>query len=60
MSAPPPTTPLITITIADRCVGYLIRRGKSGFEAFGPDDKSRGIFTSETEAVGAVMRSSGT
>ena len=37
-----------------RCIGHIIPRGKSGFEAFSPADRSLGLFPDLTSAVGAL------
>lgn len=58
MTKPSAVTPLISVLINDRCIGYLIRRGRDGFEAFDSDDRSLGMFADEREAIAAVMRSS--
>jgi hypothetical protein len=53
---PPPITSLISVMIDNKCIGYLIKRGKTGFEAFNSDDKSLGMFAEEHDAVAAVMK----
>jgi len=44
--------------IADdgHCVGFIIRRGKTGFEAFTSDEKSLGVFPTKPAAARAVFQ----
>jgi hypothetical protein len=56
MSSAPPLTSLSYVLTNDRCVGYLIKRGKTGFEAFDADDRSLGTFAAEDDAVAAVRK----
>jgi hypothetical protein len=51
----PNSTPLATIMRGDRCVGFLLRRGPKGIEAYAGDERSLGIFTDEHDAVAAVL-----
>jgi hypothetical protein len=36
-----------------RCIGHVIGRGNTGFEAFNTDDKSLGLFPSMKDAATA-------
>jgi hypothetical protein len=36
------------------CIGFLLSRGKLGFEAFDSNQQTLGIFTSEKEAADAI------
>jgi hypothetical protein len=36
-----------------RCIGHVIGRGKTGFEAFSTDDKCLGLFPSMKDAANA-------
>jgi hypothetical protein len=38
------------------CCGHIMPRGKSGFEAFDRDDRSVGIFPTQSHAADAVTR----
>jgi hypothetical protein len=38
-----------------QCLGHVIGKGKSGFEAFAADDASLGLFPSQREADNAVL-----
>ena len=52
MTAAAPMVSVITGTI---CIGFVLSRGKAGFEAFNADQRSLGTFATEREAVAAVM-----
>jgi hypothetical protein len=54
MSKPLPTTGLLSVYDGQICIGHLLARGKSGFEAFGADDKSLGTYRTQKEAIAAV------
>jgi hypothetical protein len=47
------TTSLSYVYDGRRCIGHVIGRGKTGFEAFNQDDKSLGLFLSAKEAANA-------
>ena len=55
------TTPLAYVYDGRRCLGHILDRGKTGFEAFNQDDKSLGFFPTSKEAANAfrVMRAAG-
>jgi hypothetical protein len=38
-----------------QCLGFIMARGKLGFEAIDRDDRSLGMFPSEREAASAVL-----
>ena len=38
------------------CLGFVINRGATGFEAFNADEKSLGLFPTQREAAAAIMR----
>lgn len=48
------TVPLTSIYDGQRCIGFLLRRGKSGVEAYDADCISLGLFPTEGEAANAV------
>jgi hypothetical protein len=57
MTAPPKpaaTATMLTVNDGRVCVGHIIARGKTGFEAFDRHDKSIGVFTSVKAAAPAV------
>jgi hypothetical protein len=37
-----------------RCIGHIIARGKTGFEAFDVNDRSLGLYPSQREAAAAL------
>jgi hypothetical protein len=41
-----------TLAVNDgrRCVGFILPRGKTGFEAFDRDERSRGLFPTQQDA----------
>jgi hypothetical protein len=43
------------VIYADRCLGFILNRGRSGFETFNIDDRSLGIFPDERRAVAALF-----
>jgi hypothetical protein len=49
-----PATGMISIYSGRECLGHVIARGKSGFQAFDVDDRSLGMFRTRAEAVVAV------
>ena len=50
----PPTTPLVSIYDGRECVGFVISRGKLGFEAFTADQHSLGIYPNQKGAADAI------
>jgi len=47
--------PLSAVVYADKCCGFVLNRGRDGFEAFDIDEHSRGLFDTESAAVGAFF-----
>jgi hypothetical protein len=54
-----PATPLISVMHNGRCLGFLLYRGRQGVEAFTRETQSIGIFSTEHEAVGALLNPKG-
>jgi hypothetical protein len=54
MTKPLPTTGMISVYSGRECLGHVLARGKSGFQAFDVDDTSLGTFRTRSEAVDAV------
>jgi hypothetical protein len=52
-------SPLAYVYDGRRCLGFILARGKPGFEAFDADDKSVGLFPSQREAANAVVTNAG-
>jgi hypothetical protein len=46
--------PMVSVYDGERCVGFVISRGKEGFEAFDIYDISIGTFTTMAAAADAV------
>jgi hypothetical protein len=55
MTAAKPTAPLVSVYSGSTCIGFVLGRGVSGFEAFDADQRSLGTYPSEREAVAAVL-----
>jgi hypothetical protein len=47
-------TALISIRDGQRCVGFVIARGKLGFEGFDRDQRSIGFYPSTQDAARAI------
>jgi hypothetical protein len=47
-------SPMMTIYSGQKCIGFLLRRGREGVEAFTADEISIGKFASVKEATSAV------
>ena len=54
-----PATPLISVMHDGRCLGFLLRRGRQGIEAFTRETESIGCFPTEHEAVSALLNPKG-
>ena len=54
-----PATPLISVMHDGRCLGFLLRRGRQGIEAFTRETQSIGCFPTEHEAVSALLNPKG-
>ena len=54
-----PATPLISVMHDSRCIGFLLRRGRQGFEVFTRETESIGCFPTEHEAVSALLNPKG-
>jgi hypothetical protein len=39
----------------DRCIGFLLHRGRQGVEVFTRETQSVGCFPNEREAIGALL-----
>jgi hypothetical protein len=49
------TPTLVSVFDGRELVGFILARGKSGFEALDHNEKSLGLFASQKEAATAVM-----
>jgi len=45
---------MLSVYDGRHCVGFILARGREGFEAFGSDAKSRGLFSTQREAAAAL------
>ena len=50
-----PATPLISIMHNNRCIGFMLRRGRQGIEVFTRETESIGCFPTEREAIAALL-----
>ena len=54
MSAPKTITPMVSVYDGRICRGFVIARGKLGFEALDSDERSTGVYPTRREAVNAI------
>jgi hypothetical protein len=54
-----PTTPLTSVMHGNRCIGFILHRGRQGVEAFTRETQSIGCFATEHEAIGALLNPKG-
>jgi len=55
--APKPTAPsMLAVYDGPNCIGFVLRRGPAGVEAFDAADSSLGLFESEAAAASALWR----
>jgi|EndMetStandDraft_8_1072994.scaffolds.fasta_scaffold190035_4 hypothetical protein len=47
-------TAMATLYVGQYCLGFILSRGKSGFEAFTADEKSIGTFPTQRAAADAI------
>jgi hypothetical protein len=46
--------PMVSVYDGQRCLGFILRRGKLGFELFDHNERSLGLFPSQREAARAL------
>jgi hypothetical protein len=46
--------PLMSIYVGRRCIGFVLARGREGFEAFDRRERSLGLYPSRVAAVAAI------
>jgi hypothetical protein len=56
MSKPAPTTGMLSVYDGRQCIGFVLPRGRQGFEAARADDQSLGIFPDKRDAVARLMK----
>jgi hypothetical protein len=52
----PVIAPIIPLFSGRVCVGFILARGKDGFEAVTADERSLGVFPTQHEAAATIMR----
>jgi hypothetical protein len=57
MTARSATTP-ISVYDGRACLGFILARGRAGFEAFDSEERSLGVAGTQREAAAAIMRGS--
>jgi hypothetical protein len=50
---------LVSVYDGTACLGHVLGRGKAGFEAFDPNDKSLGVFPTQRQAANALLIEAG-
>ena len=48
------TTPMVSVYDGRDCLGFILARGKLGFEAFDAQERSAGIYPTQREAADAL------
>jgi hypothetical protein len=48
------SAPLLSVYSGRTCVGFVLRRGKAGFEAFDVNERSLGLFPGQAEAIASI------
>ena len=56
MKATAPPASLACVYDGRDCLGFILARGKLGFEAIDRDEQSLGLFQTQREAATAIMR----
>jgi hypothetical protein len=49
-----PTMPMVLVHDGRKCIGFVIARGRLGFEAFSADQRSLGILPNQKRAADAI------
>jgi hypothetical protein len=50
---------LISVYSGAACLGFILARGKLGFEAFTADERSLGIYPNQHSAADAITKAGG-
>jgi hypothetical protein len=58
MTARSATTPTVSVYDGRACLGFILARGRAGFEAFASEERSLGVAGTQREAAAAIMRGS--
>jgi hypothetical protein len=51
----PAAAAMLTVNDGQKCIGHIIARGKTGYEAFDVNDRSLGLYPSVKAAAAAVI-----
>jgi hypothetical protein len=51
--------PMLSIYDGRQCVGFVLARGRAGYEAFNTDEKSLGTFASRDAAISKLTANGG-
>jgi hypothetical protein len=54
VTSAPTTAPMLSVYSGRDCVGFILARGKLGFECFDAEQHSLGIFPTQRAAVAAL------
>jgi hypothetical protein len=54
MTARSATTPMVSVVHGRACLGFILARGRAGYEAFTADEQSLGLFKTQAQAANAV------
>jgi hypothetical protein len=49
------TTPLLSIYDGQACIGFVIARGRHGYETFTAGERSLGVFEAQTGAINKIQ-----
>jgi hypothetical protein len=49
--------PLVTVYDGRSCIGFVLARGRAGYEAFGADETSLGLFPTQIAAIDTISGS---
>ena len=52
------TAPMSYVYDGRECRGFVLARGRLGFEAFDSEERSLGVYGTQREAAAAIMRGS--
>jgi hypothetical protein len=50
-----PLTPMVSLYDGRTCAGFILNRGRLGFEAFTADQRSLGTYPTQHAAADAIM-----
>jgi hypothetical protein len=53
------TTPMVSVYDGRACLGFILARGRAGFEAFDREERSLGLYPAAPAAANAVCAAAG-